>query len=205
MAILWVQEYIHNFSGDPDNVIFYGTSIGAGSILLHTIAYDGQPSAAEVPNWHAGIATSVAIPSVYEVGELRSQHEQFLDAAGCESLQYLRGLSSEEFQAANNYRPATARGGRQRGLVSLWPSRRRFTSWRHTISSARLWDFSTDKPLIIGSRHSEGTLFAPQANSTKDANVFLKAQYPLITDADLEVAHDLYSSIPQTYPRVQFP
>lgn len=204
MAIRWVERNIHKFGGDPDNVTLFGTSIGAGSILLHTLAHDGQPSEAEELNWHAGIATSVAITSVYEVEDLQDQYQDFLQAAGCESLQCLRGLSSAEFQAANTARPQLEMAS----AVGLFPygAVKDGVLLGSTPSAAlAAGNFSTKRPLIIGSSHSEGTIFAPQANSTQDVNTYLKAQYPLLTDADLATAHELYLDVPETYPGVETP
>lgn len=201
MAIQWVEKNIHKFGGDPDNVTLFGTSIGAGSILLHTMAYDGQPSEAEELNWHAGIATSIGSPSVYEVEDLESQFQAFLEAAGCDSVQCLRALSSEDFQAANTARPQLEIAS----TVGMFPYGPVVdgTLLRNTPSAALAsGNFSTKRPLIIGSSHSEGTIFAPQANSTQEIDAYLKAQYPLLTDADLATAHKLYSDVPHTYPGV---
>jgi acetylcholinesterase len=64
-------------------------------------------------------------------------------------------------------------------------------------------NFSKDRPLIIGSSHTEGTLFVPQANTTYDMNAFLQTQFPDINNQDLADANTLYSSVPRTYPYVK--
>jgi hypothetical protein len=56
--------------------------------------------------------------------------------------------------------------------------------------------------LIIGSSHSEGTIFAPPANTTADIDAFMKLQFPALTHADLDRANRLYNSTPRTYPGV---
>lgn len=40
-ALQWIQEYIEHFGGDPSKVTISGLSAGAGSVMLHTIAYGG--------------------------------------------------------------------------------------------------------------------------------------------------------------------
>lgn len=40
-ALQWVQKYISYFGGDPSRVTISGESAGAGSVMLHNIAYGG--------------------------------------------------------------------------------------------------------------------------------------------------------------------
>lgn len=40
-AFQWVQSYIERFGGDPRQVTISGESAGAGSVMLHDIAYGG--------------------------------------------------------------------------------------------------------------------------------------------------------------------
>ena len=41
LALHWVQQYIHLFGGDASRVTIFGESAGAGSVMLHDIAYGG--------------------------------------------------------------------------------------------------------------------------------------------------------------------
>ena len=41
LVLQWVQQYIHLFGGDHSRVTIFGESAGAGSVMLHDIAYGG--------------------------------------------------------------------------------------------------------------------------------------------------------------------
>ncbi|KAM0331259.1 hypothetical protein ACHAQA_002929 [Verticillium albo-atrum] len=201
MAISWVEENISKFGGDPRKVTLFGTSIGAGSVLLHTMAYGGQASAAQELNWHAGIATAVNIPSVYQVKDLENQYKEFLRRAGCDSLACLRELSTEEFQAANIGRPQIE-GAPSLPLFPYGPVIDGILLPDTPSILAAAGNFSKSRPLIVGSGQSEGTVFAPQANTIQEVDGFLAAQFPLLTSDDLNKAQTLYVDIPSTYPGV---
>lgn len=40
-ALKWIQKYIHLFGGDPNRVSISGESAGAGSVMLHDMAFGG--------------------------------------------------------------------------------------------------------------------------------------------------------------------
>ena len=62
--------------------------------------------------------------------------------------------------------------------------------------------FAKDKPLILGSSRTEGTIFVPQANTTAEVDSFLRAQFPHITNSTLNKAQDFYMDTPRTVPGV---
>ncbi|CVL05264.1 related to triacylglycerol lipase II precursor [Fusarium mangiferae] len=198
-AIEWIHEHISKFGGDPSKVTLFGTSVGGGSVLLQLLAYGGK-STNSSKQWSAGIAESMYLPSVYTVDEMQFHYEHLLTATNCSDLECLRQLPIEQFQAKNVAIPFP--GQHEPALFGYGP----------TIDGSFLPDrpstllqqgqFAKDKPMILGSSNTEGTVFAPQANTTEDVNLFLTAQLPGLTETALSRLNQLYSDIPATYPNV---
>lgn len=199
-AMRWVQEHISAFGGDPDRVTLFGTSIGGGSVLLQTLAYGGNPPADDNVTWSAGIAQAVYMPRVSTVAGLQTQYNEFLNATNCSSLACLRSLDSAAIQSANIDRPFP--GESQRPLFPYLPVIDGSLLTDTTSAMLQAGNFSIARPLIIGSSHTEGTLFATPANTTADIVAFLQTQYPNLTDTDIASADQLYAYTPQTYPGV---
>ncbi|KAF5334740.1 hypothetical protein D9758_016890 [Tetrapyrgos nigripes] len=61
-ALQWVREHISKFAGDPSRVVIGGESAGAGSILNHLTANDGQTSP---PLFHGAMPNSMYLPLIY--------------------------------------------------------------------------------------------------------------------------------------------
>lgn len=203
-AMSWVQDHIGQFGGDPDRVTLFGTSIGGGSVLLHTLAYGGNDIEADVADnarWNVGIAASVYMPSVYTVQDYQLQYDQLLHATNCTDLACLRSLDSEEIQAANIGRPPFP-GQVNLPLFPYGPVIDDDLFTDQPLSMLKAGNFSRHKPLIIGSSHTEGTIFATQANNTDDIQSFMSTQYPDLTTKDISEAINLYSSVPTTFPGV---
>jgi acetylcholinesterase len=199
-AFSWVQKYIDAFGGDPDRVTLFGTSVGSGSILLHTVAYGGSPPANDTARWNAGIAPAAYLPSVYTIPDLQYHYDAILASTNCTDLVCLRSLSSEVIQAANTAHPFPGQSA-----VALFPyapviDDQAFAD--HPQALLREGRFSRNRSMIIGSSHSEGTLFVPQANDTADVHAFLKQQFPKLTDVDIEEAISYYITVPTTLPGV---
>lgn len=192
-AINWVSQHIAEFGGDPARITLFGTSIGGGSVLLQTIAYGGNPPSEAVADWSAGIAASVYIPSINTVEAVQYQYDQILNTTKCLDLDCLRSLTSEEIQAANIVQPFPGQTN-----IPLFPygpviDGSLFTDQVSAMLVAG--QFAKDKPIALGSSHTEGTLFTPQANTSADIASFLRIQFPDLTNNDISTIESLYDDI----------
>ena len=81
-ALKWVQENIHLFGGNKDNVTIWGLSAGGGSVLNHVIANNGTLGTSL---FRQAIANSPYLPPVFPFdGEIPTAHfNLFVQLAGC--------------------------------------------------------------------------------------------------------------------------
>jgi carboxylesterase type B len=101
-ALKWVNKYIQNFGGDPNNVTIWGQSAGGGSVLAHTIANDGKTNP---PLFSKAIASSPYWPKTYAYNDTESEliYERFTNLTNCTgpgSLQCLKRADLDVLRTA---------------------------------------------------------------------------------------------------------
>ncbi|KAJ7167191.1 Alpha/Beta hydrolase protein, partial [Mycena crocata] len=103
-ALRWVKKHISKFGGDPSQVTIWGTSAGAGSVLQHVIANDGQTK----PQLFRGaITSSTFLPSQYKYNHRipERMYREVVAQANCttvaDSLSCLRTADIAVLEIAN--------------------------------------------------------------------------------------------------------
>ncbi len=93
-AIRWVKAHIHDFGGDSDNITLMGQSAGAISIQYLCLNHDlkGLFRRAVMLSG-AGLFPKFSLPKPAE--EARSYWTQYMEAAGCKTLDELKKASLE--------------------------------------------------------------------------------------------------------------
>jgi acetylcholinesterase len=200
-AIKWVQRHISAFGGDPDKITLFGASVGGGSVLLQLLAYGGDEPCEDEVQWRSGIAQSVYLPPVYSVKDMEFHYIELLNKTQCDDLECLRALSTDEIQSANTATPPP--GQANIPIFGYGPVIDGQLLPDSPTSLLKKGKFAKDKPLIMGTSRTEGTIFAPQAQNVTATNQFVTTQLPNLTNASLAQLQMLYNNTPSTLPGVQ--
>jgi len=109
-AIKWIHRNVSNFGGDPDNLMIFGQSAGAGSVqaLVASPLADGLISKAIIQSGGGlrGLGLGGALDNAEESGKA------FFDAAGLTTLEQMRAATVEEIRTIQAEAAAERRGAR---------------------------------------------------------------------------------------------
>ncbi|KAJ8114713.1 hypothetical protein OPT61_g3470 [Boeremia exigua] len=199
----WVEENIHHFGGDKDNVTLFGLSAGAHSIGHHLLNYDDNVS----PKFHRVIIQSGA-PTSRAVRKPNAEiHEQqfkdLLQEVGIPSslsdseiFNRLRSLTTTEIATAqtkifHKYNPSL-RWAFQPVIDNEIIRGRPIDAWR-----AGRWH---KVPIMTGFQGNEGSLYVNKKMSTSsEFSDFWRTLLPQLSDDDVEEINQLYPD-PERFP-----
>ncbi|KAM0511442.1 hypothetical protein ACHAPE_009881 [Trichoderma viride] len=97
LALEWVQDNIHLFGGDPDNITVMGISAGGGSIMHHITAYGGEKPAL----FRRAIPQSAGFVPMPGNRAQEQAFDGFLSMLNVTTLDEARNLPSSALQAVN--------------------------------------------------------------------------------------------------------
>ncbi|KAK7422164.1 hypothetical protein QQZ08_009632 [Neonectria magnoliae] len=192
----WVQENIHLFGGDPENVTLIGLSAGAHSIGHHMMHFEEsrRPLFNKVVI-ESGAPTSRAVRP-YDAPIHEQQFRDFLQETGCpdnvsheEIFSYLRAQPTDKITAAqttvfDKYNPSL-RWAFQPVIDGQIIARPPLETWRqgkwHKV------------PIMTGFTRNEGSLYVnKQLSESSGFLKFFSELLPLLSTEDIETIDKLY-------------
>ncbi|KAL7827708.1 hypothetical protein AOLI_G00308600 [Acnodon oligacanthus] len=157
-ALLWVQQNIAMFGGDPGKVTIFGESAGAQSVSLHLMMQSSKP-----------LFSKAVLQSLPFSIPLKTRHESlklgknFAKLTNCslQDYQCLQSLSSQTVLAAQIKCSAK--------LVNPFRFLEVFESWgpyidglliqEQAVSAFQKGHWQKDKPVLLGTTSEEGVIF----------------------------------------------
>ncbi|KZT61798.1 alpha/beta-hydrolase [Calocera cornea HHB12733] len=196
-ALLWVQQYISQFGGDPEKVTLFGESAGAMSIGFQLLLYGGDTN----NTFRAAIMESGSPLPVGPPSYAQGVFDQIVDFSNCSSandkLECLRHLDESTFLQAVATTPSI-----ESSYVNL------HLAYIPRIDYNTVPDFPPNLlrsgrfaklPVISGDNEDEGTLFQfTSLNVTTDDEFaqFVKEMFPLLNETTLEMLLEAYPEDP---------
>lgn len=190
-ALQWVQQYIHLFGGDPDDVTIAGDSAGAGSVMLQAMGHGGMRGN---KLFNKIMTASPYLPTQYGYKDWKTTQAYYAFAyqAGCFDGRNYGNSSQTIFECLVSKDSPSLINASQNVSASG-----EYGTWAFTpvtdgnmvqeLPSQQLLNKQVNGAhALVGNNADEGPLFVPQTITTEDDLVaWLKLTFPLFTSEDI--------------------
>ncbi|KAI5853187.1 carboxylesterase family protein-like protein [Morchella snyderi] len=190
-ALHWVQKYIAEFGGDPDNVTIMGESAGGGSVLHQMIWQDKEeekvPFKRAIPQSPGWVPNAGGFKAADDLQD--ATYKRFLRETGCLTLACLRAAPSWLIKRANMRLIRDS----PHGTFTFGPAVDR--KYIPDLPGRMLRDgkFSKDLEVLVGGVGMEGAAFADKSvDSDEKLEAYLKSSLPLSTQATRDTIKEMY-------------
>ncbi|KAF2754815.1 alpha/beta-hydrolase [Pseudovirgaria hyperparasitica] len=198
-AMMWVQDNIAKFGGNPKHVVLGGDSAGAASITLHLAAYGGRDDGL----FHGTAAESQSFGPVLTIEESQYQYDALVANSGCkgksDTLACLRGMDIGSYQKAAVNVPYPRKHWEPLFMYSPVID----SDFVRAVTMKEFQDGNFVKlPAIYGNVLNEGTTFCPRNIANMETSTkWLSNQFPHLNSSHADAVSKYFPRTPERFPK----